>query len=246
MGEAAEQREDVRTAEQPQIITVVIAMQPQAGRQFSGPVHVLLQGRGGVVAPAGGQFLGHPPLDGLAEPGLGDPGEVDDAAAAVTEYGGVPHVLALLFLRRRLRLPDRLLQILHQRPVISLKLGDVEAGDCRAAAGQEPPAEDPELVQVGHSPESAAFLETEQDLRLDQRGQAPQDDLVAAGHRCAGPAPGTEIGVGDLSGAFLLPPAVIMRAAQASPPVRLAGADRDLARAEARQRPGLRMGEECR
>ena len=65
---------------------------------------------------------------------------------------------------------------------------------------------------------TAAFLQAEQDLGLDQRGQAAQDDLMAAGDRGAGPAPGRE--VGDRSAcprAVLLPPADIVRAAQSPP-----------------------------
>ena len=72
-----------------------------------------------MVAPPGGQFLGDPPFEGLAEPNLRDAGEVDDPAAAVAEHGGVPEVLALLVLRRRPRSQHRMLQVLGQHPVRS-------------------------------------------------------------------------------------------------------------------------------
>ena len=90
-----------------------------------------------MIAPAGRQFLGGPLLERLAEPGLGDSGEVDDPAAAAAELPTVFHMslrcsssgddpASMLF---------RLLQVAQQRPVISVESGRVvEAGDCRGAA----------------------------------------------------------------------------------------------------------------
>ena len=138
-----------------------------------------------MVAPAGRQFLGDPLLDRLAEPGLGDAGEVDDPAAAVAEHGGVPDVLALLVFRRRPRQQHRLLQVPQQCPVPAGEPGIVEPGDRRGADGQQPTADDPQLGQEGQRFLPASFLQAEQDLGLDQRGQAAHHDLVAAGDRGA-------------------------------------------------------------
>ena len=133
--EPVEERDDVAAAQHAGIVAVVVAVQPQAGRQFFDAPHVVLQDRGGVVTSPGGQFLGDPLFDGLAEPGLGDAGEVDDPAAAVAEHGGVPDVLALLVFRRGSRPQDRLLQVPRQRPLMAGEPGDVEAGDRRSAGG---------------------------------------------------------------------------------------------------------------
>jgi hypothetical protein len=86
---------------------------------------------------------------------------------------------------------------------------------------QQPAADDPQLVEVGQRPLTAAFLQPEQDLGLDQRGQAPQHDLAAAGDRSARLAPGTEVGDRECSRAVLLPPADVVRAAQSPPGMRL-------------------------
>jgi hypothetical protein len=77
------------------MMAVVVAGQPQAGRQLPGLPHVILQDGGGVVTSPGGQFLSYPVFDRLPEPVLGDAGEIDDAAAAVAQDSGVPDVLAL-------------------------------------------------------------------------------------------------------------------------------------------------------
>jgi hypothetical protein len=244
--EPAEERDDVAAAQCPGIAAVIIAVQAEAGRQFPGPVHVILQDRGGVVAAPGGQFLGDPAFEGLAEPGLRDAGEVDDPAAAVAEHDGVPDVLALLVLGRCPGSQHRLLQVVGQRPVMAGEPGGVEAGDRRCAGAQQPAADDPQLVEVGQCPLTAAFLQAEQDLGLDQRGQAPQDDLVAAGDRSARLAPGTEVGRRECSRAVLLPPADVVRAAQSPPGMCLPGADHDPARAEAGQRLRPRVLQEVR
>ncbi len=93
---------------------------------------------------------------------------------------------------------------------------------------------------------TAAFLQAEQDLGLDQRGQAPQDDLVTAGDRSARLAPGTEIGDRECSRAMLPPPADVVRTAQSPPRMCLPGADHHPARAEARQRLRPRVLQEVR
>jgi hypothetical protein len=105
-------------------------------------------------------------------------------------------------------------------------------------------AEDPQLAEIGQRPVTATFLQAGQDLGLDQRGQAPQHDLVPAGDRGAGPAPAIKVRDRGSSGAMLLPPAHIMRPAQPPPRMSLTDADYDPARAEAGQRPRPGMGEE--
>ena len=67
---------------------------------------------------------------------------------------------------------------------------------------------------------------------------------MIAGHRAGEPAPCRKVADGDLSPALLLPPADIVRPAQAPAAMRLAGAGGDLARPETRQRRGLGAREE--
>src|SRR5215472_17695127 len=122
--------------------------------------------------------------------------------------------------------------------------GHVEGDDRGSAAAEQAPAQDPQLIKAGQPAGPATLLQTKQDLGLNLRSQAPQDDRMAAGHRAAGPAPCLKVAGRDLSPALLLPPAHVVRPAQAPAAMRLAGAGDDPARAEARQRLGLRMGEE--
>jgi len=72
---------------------------------------MVLHDRGGVITSAGGQLLGDPAFGGLAEPGLGDAGEINDPAAAVPKDGGVPDVPALLLIWGGARPQDCLLQV---------------------------------------------------------------------------------------------------------------------------------------
>ena len=132
-------------------------------------------------------------------------------AAAMTEHGGVPDVLALLVLRRCPRSQHRLLQIPGQRPVMPGQPRDVETSDRRCAGAQQPAADNPQLAEEGQCPLPAAFLQAEQDLGLDPRGQAPQDDLVAAGDRSTRPAPRFQVAHRKRPRAVLLLPADVVR-----------------------------------
>ena len=61
----------------------------------------------------------------------------------------------------------------------------VEPGDRCSVGGQQPAVDDPQLGQQGQCSLPAPFLQAEQDLGLDQRGQAAHHDLMAAGDRGA-------------------------------------------------------------
>src|SRR5690348_14268853 len=93
--------------------------------------------------------------------------------------------------------------------------GHVKGGNRGNVAAEQAPAQDPQLIKVGQGARPAAFLQAKQDLGLNLRGQASQDDRMAAGHRAAGPTPSLKVSGGDLSLALLLPPADIVRPAQA-------------------------------
>src|SRR6266568_879270 len=97
VGQPVQETLDVGPAEQGGDLAVIVARRPETVRQHDHAAHVVLDEPAGTITAAPGQVVQGPLLDGLAQPPLGDLGEVQSAAEA--DRRQVPHVPGLLGLR---------------------------------------------------------------------------------------------------------------------------------------------------
>ena len=181
VAEAVEEGHDIGPAQRGRPVPAIRAG-TQALRQVPGRADFLPDRPGGAVAAVPGQFLGHPPLDGLAQPLLDDAGE--GQRPAVTEHRQVPGVLGLLAARVGQRPADMARHRAQLRPdrlagdSADVKLAD--RGDLLTGQRIAGPAQ---VAVCDLRPAAGALPDPEQHLHDHQRRQPVQADLPVLGIR---------------------------------------------------------------